>query len=99
MAFKMRGWSGSPMSQNSPMKQGGLVECPECNWSIEATNDPGYDQMLLMDHVQDAHMGGSTGPGTPGYHSPSNPGGWSGDTPTNAGGPTRADRRKTRGPQ
>lgn len=95
----MKGWSGSPMNQNSPMKQGGLVECPECGWSIEATSDPGYDQMLLMDHVQDVHMGGSTGPGTPGYHSPSNPGGWSGDTPTNTGGPTRADRRRTRRPQ
>ena len=67
MVFKMKGWSGSPMNQNSPMKQGGLVECPECDWEIEATNDPAYDQQLLMEHVLDIHLGGSTDPGTPGY--------------------------------
>ena len=46
-----------------------------------------------MDHIQDAHMGGSTGPGTPGYTSRSNPAGWGNPTTTTTGSTTERGGR------
>jgi len=87
MGFKMKrkGFPmKSPMKSSSPFKY--TVECPECSWSIEGT-DPIDDQIALMDHISEAHLGGSTGPGTPGYIAPKDPWGtnW-GDTPSTGGG-------------
>ena len=58
MAFKMKGWSGSPINQNSPMKQGGVYTCPECQAEFELPED-------LMYHMEE-HLSGDTGTGTPG---------------------------------
>jgi hypothetical protein len=57
MAFKMKR-RGFPMNQNSPMKQGGVYECPECDAVFELPED-------LAEHMAD-HLSGDTGIGTPG---------------------------------
>jgi len=57
MGFKMKR-KGFPMNQNSPMKQGGIYECPECGAAFELPED-------LADHMAD-HLSGDTGTGTPG---------------------------------
>ena len=56
MAFKMRGWS------NSPIKQGGLEYCPECGDVFEG--EDAYAQMAQ--HIFEEHFGGGPGSGTPG---------------------------------
>ena len=100
MAFKQKGspfarnfGGGSPIKSSSPLKYEIDPPCPECGWTTEGTGDAGQDNMILMDHIQDAHMGGSTGPGTPGYTSRSNPAGWGNPTTTTTGSTTERGGR------
>ena len=91
----MKGWSGSPMNQNSPMKQGGMEICPECGEIFE-----GQDAFAQMaQHIHEAHLGGGPGTGTPGYVPHDDPTGWDPGDPTGTADDPVLDDERTRTPQ
>ena len=83
MAFKMRGWS------NSPIKQGGLEYCPECGDVFEG--EDAYAQMAQ--HIFEEHFGGGPGSGTPGYTPHQDPTGWEPGDPTGTADQKEIDER------
>tara|TARA_R110002096_G_scaffold208388_1_gene394935 strand:+ start:93 stop:350 length:258 start_codon:yes stop_codon:yes gene_type:complete len=61
MGFKMKGSSFKMgnTTTNSPVKQLSSYTCPECQAVFENPED-------LVDHMEEVHLSGDTGTGTPG---------------------------------
>jgi len=84
----------APTKMKSPMKQGGVLECTECDWTDESLGEP-MDSAIINAHYMSEHSSPGPGTGTPGYVSPKDPWGtnW-GDAPNTKPSKPHAPRGK-----
>ena len=97
MAFKMKGSSFkmNNTTTNSPLQQGGVLECTECPWVEESLGEP-MDSAMINAHYMSEHSSTGPGTGTPGYISPNQEWGHSWGDDLNTGGDRKAPEPKRR---
>ena len=97
MAFKMKGSSFkmNNTTTNSPLQQGGVLTCDECDWTDESLGEP-MDTAIINAHYMSEHGSPGPGTGTPGYISPNQEWGHSWGDDLNTGGDRKAPEPKRR---